>query len=130
MYGYDRGVQRLLPVVVLIAATRAGAPPPISTFPSVILPADARDVTVTSPAVADIVLRTPRRISVMGVTSGQTDAVTLEDLTVCLERELVGTAALLSPANVKSYVLSVPQDAIPVEVTYQAGRNQGYVRRT
>jgi pilus assembly protein CpaC len=39
------------------------------------LPVDARDVLVTNPAVADAVLRSPRRIYVMGVKSGQTDAV-------------------------------------------------------
>ena len=39
------------------------------------LPIDARDVTVASPAVADVVLRTPRRISILGVADGQTDAV-------------------------------------------------------
>ena len=39
------------------------------------LPVDARDITVTNPAVADIVLRTPRRISILGLTSGETDAV-------------------------------------------------------
>ncbi len=38
------------------------------------LPVDARDVTVTNPAVADTILRSPRRISVMGVAPGQTDA--------------------------------------------------------
>ena len=38
------------------------------------LPVDARDITVTSPAVADVLLRTPRRISVLGMTTGQTDA--------------------------------------------------------
>jgi pilus assembly protein CpaC len=39
------------------------------------LPVDARDVLVSNPKVADAVLRTPRRIYVMGVSSGQTDAV-------------------------------------------------------
>jgi pilus assembly protein CpaC len=39
------------------------------------LPVDARDVLVTNPKVADAVLRSPRRIYVMGVNSGQTDAV-------------------------------------------------------
>jgi len=39
------------------------------------LPVDARDVLVTNPAVADAILRSPRRIYVMGVKSGQTDAV-------------------------------------------------------
>ncbi|HEY5409434.1 MAG TPA: type II and III secretion system protein family protein [Caulobacteraceae bacterium] len=39
------------------------------------LPIDARDISVTNPAVADVVLRTPRRISVLGVANGDTDAV-------------------------------------------------------
>ena len=39
------------------------------------LPVDARDVLVTNPEVADAVLRTPRRIYVLGVAAGQTDAV-------------------------------------------------------
>lgn len=39
------------------------------------LPIDARDISVTDPKVADVVLRTPRRISVLGVATGQTDAV-------------------------------------------------------
>jgi pilus assembly protein CpaC len=43
------------------------------------LPADARDVLVTNPAVADAVLRTRRRISVLGVSPGDTDAVFFDD---------------------------------------------------
>ncbi len=39
------------------------------------LPVDVRDILVTNPAVADAVLRTPRRIYVLGMSSGQTDAV-------------------------------------------------------
>jgi len=39
------------------------------------LPVDARDVLVTNPQVADAVLRSPRRILVLGVAPGQTDAV-------------------------------------------------------
>ena len=39
------------------------------------LPIDARDISVTNPAIADVVLRTPRRISVLGVANGETDAV-------------------------------------------------------
>src|SRR5215469_15487507 len=42
------------------------------------LPVDARDVLVTDPKVADAVLRTPRRIYVLGVGAGQTDAVFLD----------------------------------------------------
>jgi pilus assembly protein CpaC len=39
------------------------------------LPVDVRDVLVTNPAVADAVLRSPRRIFVLGLASGPTDAV-------------------------------------------------------
>ena len=39
------------------------------------LPVDARDVIVTNPVVAEAVLRSPRRISVLGLKAGQTDAV-------------------------------------------------------
>jgi pilus assembly protein CpaC len=39
------------------------------------LPVDARDVLVSDPKVADAVLRTPRKIYVLGVGAGQTDAV-------------------------------------------------------
>jgi pilus assembly protein CpaC len=39
------------------------------------LPTDVRDVLVTDPKVADAVLRSPRRIYVLGVATGATDAV-------------------------------------------------------
>jgi len=39
------------------------------------LPVDARDVLVTNPLIADAVLRSPRRIMILGVAPGQTDAV-------------------------------------------------------
>jgi pilus assembly protein CpaC len=39
------------------------------------LPVDVRDVLVTNPTVADAVLRTERRIYVLGLKEGQTDAV-------------------------------------------------------
>jgi len=39
------------------------------------LPVDVRDLLVTNPVVADAVLRSPRRIYVLGMASGQTDAV-------------------------------------------------------
>ena len=43
------------------------------------LPADVRDVLVTNPAVADAVIRSRRRISVLGVAPGDTDAVFFDD---------------------------------------------------
>jgi pilus assembly protein CpaC len=39
------------------------------------LPVDARDVLVSNPSVAEAVLRTPRRIYVLGMKSGVTDAI-------------------------------------------------------
>ncbi|ESQ78626.1 type II and III secretion system protein family protein [Asticcacaulis sp. YBE204] len=39
------------------------------------LPVDAADVFVSNPAAADAVLRTPRRIFVLGVAAGQSDAI-------------------------------------------------------
>jgi pilus assembly protein CpaC len=42
------------------------------------LPTDARDVLVSDPKVADVVLSTPRRIYVLGVGSGQTDAAFMD----------------------------------------------------
>ncbi|MGA9658812.1 MAG: type II and III secretion system protein family protein [Asticcacaulis sp.] len=39
------------------------------------LPVDASDVFVSNPTVADAVLRTPRRIFVLGVANGQSDAI-------------------------------------------------------
>ena len=42
------------------------------------LPRDARDVIVSDPKVADVVLSTPRRIFVLGVGSGQTDAAFMD----------------------------------------------------
>ena len=44
------------------------------------LPQDARDVMVTDPKVADVVLSTPRRIYVTGVASGQTDATFVDGM--------------------------------------------------
>jgi pilus assembly protein CpaC len=38
------------------------------------LPVDARDVMVSRPEIADAVLRSPRRIYIVGVSTGQTDA--------------------------------------------------------
>lgn len=42
------------------------------------LPVDARDVIVSNPAVAEAMLHSPRRITVVGVAPGETDAVFLD----------------------------------------------------
>ncbi len=69
------------------------------------LPIDARDVTVTSPTVADIVLRTPRRISILGLATGQTDAVFFDGmgkaiLTLDIRVDQDGSAAAQTIARV------------------------------
>jgi pilus assembly protein CpaC len=43
------------------------------------LPTDVRDMLVTNPLVADAVLRSPRRIYVVGLTAGATDAVFFDE---------------------------------------------------
>jgi pilus assembly protein CpaC len=48
---------------------------PVGRSAVVDLPLDARDVLVSNPAVAEAVLRTPRRIFVLGLKSGATDAM-------------------------------------------------------
>ena len=42
------------------------------------LPADARDVIVPNPAVAEAMLHSPRRITIIGLAPGETDAVVLD----------------------------------------------------
>ena len=44
------------------------------------LPVDARDVLVSNPKVADVVLSTPRRIYVLGQSAGETDATFVDGL--------------------------------------------------
>lgn len=73
--------------VVATAQTRAavstGATPQLINLPrgtsfAVDLPADARDVIVSNPQVAEAMLHSPRRITVIGVAPGETDAVFLD----------------------------------------------------
>jgi pilus assembly protein CpaC len=48
---------------------------PVGKSAIIELPVDARDMLVTNPLVADAVLRSPRRIYVLGMAQGSTDAV-------------------------------------------------------
>ncbi|HEY4030120.1 MAG TPA: type II and III secretion system protein family protein [Caulobacteraceae bacterium] len=75
---------------------------PLGKSAMVDLPADARDVLVTNPAVADAVLRSRRRISVLGVAPGDTDAVFFDDtgkrmltLDIHVSKDSSGLAAAL-----------------------------------
>lgn len=65
------------------AAVSMGAAPQLVNLPrgtsfAVDLPADARDVIVSNPQVAEAMLHSPRRITVIGITPGETDAVFLD----------------------------------------------------
>ncbi len=51
---------------------------PRGTSFAVDLPADARDVIVSNPAVAEAMLHSPRRITMIGLAPGETDAVFLD----------------------------------------------------
>lgn len=64
-------------------AVSTGAAPRMINLPrgtsfAVDLPADARDVIVSNPQVAEAMLHSPRRITVIGVAPGETDAVFLD----------------------------------------------------
>ena len=65
------------------AAVSTGAAPQMINLPrgtsfAVDLPADARDVIVSNPQVAEAMLHSPRRITVIGIAPGETDAVFLD----------------------------------------------------
>jgi pilus assembly protein CpaC len=77
----------VVPTLPAVAQTRAsvaaGASPQLVNLPrgtsmAIDLPADARDVIVSNPAVAEAVLHSPRRITVIGLAPGETDAVFLD----------------------------------------------------
>ena len=65
------------------AAVSTGSAPQMINLPrgtsfAVDLPADARDVIVSNPLVAEAMLHSPRRITVIGIAAGETDAVFLD----------------------------------------------------
>jgi SpoVK/Ycf46/Vps4 family AAA+-type ATPase len=62
------------------------------------------------------------------VESGISEGITAEDLAEALDGELSSTARLLSPANVKAYVRSIPSDSHPVDVRTSLGRRGLYMR--
>jgi pilus assembly protein CpaC len=70
-------MQPLSPMQINLATANGGAQSvslPRGKSAIIDLPVDARDVLVTNPQVADAVLRSPRRIYVMGLAPGVTDA--------------------------------------------------------
>ncbi|HRL06579.1 MAG TPA: pilus assembly protein N-terminal domain-containing protein, partial [Brevundimonas diminuta] len=65
------------------AAITAGSAPQMVNLPrgtsfAVDLPADARDVIISNPTVAEAMLHSPRRITMIGLAGGETDAVFLD----------------------------------------------------
>jgi pilus assembly protein CpaC len=52
---------------------------PLGSSMAIDLPADARDVIVPNPAVAEAMLHSPRRITIIGLAPGETDAVVLDN---------------------------------------------------
>ncbi len=71
------------PLAQTRAAVSTGAATQLVNLPrgtsfAVDLPADARDVIVSNPQVAEAMLHSPRRITVIGVAPGETDAVFLD----------------------------------------------------
>lgn len=75
----------LLPAAEAQAQTRvaAGAPAQLINLPrgssmAIDLPADARDVIVPNPMVAEAMLHSSRRITIIGLQPGETDAVVLD----------------------------------------------------
>ena len=66
------------------------------------LPADAADVLVSNPAIVDAIVRTPRRIYILGLTVGQTNAFFFSDsgkqllnLEIRVERDMVALSDLM-----------------------------------
>lgn len=81
------GVPLATPALAQIQAASqtvaAGSAPRLINLPrgssfAVDLPADARDVIVSNPAVAEANVHSPRRITVIGIAPGETDAVFLD----------------------------------------------------
>lgn len=65
------------------AAITAGSAPQMVNLPrgtsfAIDLPADARDVIISNPLVAEAMLHSPRRITMIGLAGGETDAVFLD----------------------------------------------------
>jgi pilus assembly protein CpaC len=70
----DSGSPAMVRVDLSAGAASQSLALPVGKSAMIQLPVDARDVMVTNPAVADVVLRSPRRIAVLGVKEGTTDA--------------------------------------------------------
>jgi proteasome-associated ATPase len=135
--GYlGRGLPLSAPISELITPLISSLYAPRGAYASVatVKLSDGRQLTVrgrelVSGAVLEaIVRRASQAAASREADSGRSSGIVGDDLACSLEAELESTARLLSPANVKNYVLSIPQDAHPVEVTPAHFGQRRYVR--
>lgn len=75
---------------------------PLNKAAVIELPADARDVLVSNPAIVDAVIRTPRRVYVLGIAQGQANAFFFDasgnkilNLEISVERDVGGLEAMI-----------------------------------
>ncbi len=76
---------------------------PLNKAAVIELPADARDVLVSNPAIVDAVIRTPRRVYVLGIAQGQANAFFFDahgnkilNLDISVERDVAGLEATIA----------------------------------
>ena len=113
------------PIAPAVAQTRAavsmGAAPQLINLPrgtsfAVDLPADARDVIVSNPQVAEAMLHSPRRITIIGLGAGETDAVFLDaagrQILTLRVRVDAGTGALQDTLNRLSLGTGIHAEAV------------------
>jgi proteasome-associated ATPase len=91
------------------------------------LSASAREL-VSGATLEHVVRQAAEAAAAREVESGRADGITGEDLAEALDGELSSVARLLSPANVKAYVRSIPSDSHPVDVRTTLGRRGLHVR--
>ncbi|KQS57474.1 pilus assembly protein CpaC [Brevundimonas sp. Leaf363] len=117
------------------AAVSMGTAPQLINLPrgssfAVDLPADARDVLVSNPQVAEAVLHSPRRITVLGIAPGETDAVFLDaagrNILTLRVRVDAGTSALQDTLNRIAPGSTIHAEAVndSIILTGQAVSNQ------
>ncbi len=78
------------------------------------LPVPGREL-LSGAMLENVAVVAAQQAAVREAETGQ-EGLTDEDLSLALETELIGAVSMLSPATVKSYVNSIPQDAQPIGV--------------
>jgi SpoVK/Ycf46/Vps4 family AAA+-type ATPase len=83
---------------------------------------------VSGAVLEHVVRRAAEEAAYRQADTGDPASITLDDLTLSVEQELLELGSLLTPGNVKSYVQKVPRDAHPVDVTLTPPRIHRYLR--